>query len=422
MSTGWSKRSFVLAPRRIPHQFAGQMFRAGLLAVAILLSAGAVRADWDVVLHEGRRHVTLQSLANFYGLQVKASQGGGFVLTSANKTIRGATGAREIFINNVKLILCFPLVTRGNTTLISAMDVTKIIEPVMRPGKIKDAGALRTVVLDAGHGGHDSGATSVYGKEKDFTLDVALRARKLLQENGYTVRMSRTTDVFVPLENRAAMANRYPAALFVSIHFNKSRSDGASGIETYALAPRGVPSMDEENVSYTDLRQNPGNVRDSENIALATLIHSAMLRNLRLYDRGIKRARFVVIRDVTIPGVLIEGGFVNSPVDGRAIASPEYRQRMASSILEAVQNYKRLVAGQAVHQKPSLVVTPIDSVSGSPTPTPVPVAIPTPPPELSNAVPAPAESPTPPDAHVHLTPAPTPPAAAAPSVSAASQP
>ena len=392
------------------------------LIFLLCLASQSLASTWNVVVHEGRRHVPVEDVSKFYRLSPPVRNGPAFTISGGSKTVRGRVGTREVYINNVKYILCFPVIQKGKSILISAMDVTKIIEPVMRPGHIKNASAIRTVVLDAGHGGHDSGAKGQRGIEKEAALDVVLRAKKLLEKNGYTVKLTRSRDVFIPLEQRAVFANNFPNALFVSVHFNKSATGGASGIETFALAPRGVPSMDEENVSYTDLRQNPGNVRDSENIALATLIHSAMLRNLRLYDRGIKRARFVVIRDVTIPGVLIEGGFVNSPVDGRAIASPEYRQRMASSILEAVQNYKRLVAGQAVHQKPSLVVTPIDSVSGSPTPTPVPVAIPTPPPELSNAVPAPAESPTPPDAHVHLTPAPTPPAAAAPSVSAASQP
>ncbi|MEO6054989.1 MAG: N-acetylmuramoyl-L-alanine amidase, partial [Chthoniobacterales bacterium] len=151
-----------------------------------------------------------------------------------------------------------------------------------------------------------------------------------------------------------------------------------NGIETYALAPRGVPSMDEERVSFNDLREHTGNVRDPENITLATLMHSAMLRNLHLYDRGIKRARFVVIKNITIPGVLLEGGFVDNPNDGRNIATPEYRQRMAQSIVEAVGYYKHMVAHDNTNMTPSLVVSAADIgvknpalAAAAPTPTPV---------------------------------------------------
>lgn len=358
------------------------MFRQAVFVIALFSVIASACADWEVIVHEKRRHVTMESLADFYGLKLRPPQGKQHILSTGDKTIRIEPGSREIFINNVKFILCFPVISKNGRILISAMDVTKIIEPVMRPGKIKDVKALRTIVLDAGHGGHDSGATSVHGKEKDFTLDVVLRARKLLQEKGFNVRLTRSADIFIPLETRARFANRFADSIFVSVHFNKSNNPGASGIETFALAPRGVPSMDEENIRYSDLRHNPGNIRDPENIALATLIHSAMLRNLRLYDRGIKRARFVVIRDITVPGVLIEGGFLNHPMDGRSIATPDYRQRMARSVVEAVENYQRLVAGQA-ENKPSLVITP---------PTPTPEA--TPSPELSPS-PAPKESSTP---------------------------
>jgi len=147
------------------------------------------------------------------------------------------------------------------------------------------------------------------------------------------------------------------------VHFNKSNTSGGTGIETYALAPRGVPSMDEENLRYSDFKPYPGHDRDAENIALATAMHSSLLRHLRLYDRGIKRARFVVIRDVTIPGVLLEGGFMNNPLDARQIASSAYRDSFARAILEGVNRYRSAVAGQMQYFKPSAVVTATDPTS-----------------------------------------------------------
>lgn len=333
-----------------------------LVFLSLLLLQNAF-ATWNVVLHEGRRYVPVEDVSDFYKLAAPAFENGNFVLSGSDRTIRGRSGTREVFINNVKYALCFPIVTRDGRTFISAMDVTKIIEPVMRPGKISDASAVRTVILDAGHGGHDSGALGPLGAEKDATLDVVLRAKRLLEAEGYNVRLTRMTDVFVPLENRAAFANKVPNSIFVSIHFNKSNTVGGTGIETYALAPRGVPSMDEESLRYSDYKQYPGHANDAENIVLAASMHSSMLRHLQLFDRGIKRARFVVIRDIQVPGVLLEGGFMSNPTDARQIAQPAYRDAFARAILEGVNRYRSAVAGRMQYFKPSAVVAATDPTS-----------------------------------------------------------
>lgn len=330
-----------------------------LLILALQTTAPA----WEVITHEGRRHVSIQDVSKFYRLRDPVLNGPAFTLTGGAKTIRGRAGTREVYINNVKYILCFPVTQKGGQILISAMDVTKIIEPVMRPGLIKNAHAIRTVILDAGHGGHDSGAKGQRGIEKEAALDVVLRAKRLLEQNGYNVRLTRSSDVFIPLEGRAAFANRFTNAVFVSVHFNKSGGGAASGIETFALAPRGVPSMDEENFSYSDLKLHPGHTQDAENIALATALHSSMLRQMRLTDRGIKRARFVVIRDIRIPGVLLEGGFMNHPLDGKLIATPAYRDAFARAILEGVGRYRSAVSGESTYQPPSAVASATDKTS-----------------------------------------------------------
>ncbi|HET6406241.1 MAG TPA: N-acetylmuramoyl-L-alanine amidase [Chthoniobacteraceae bacterium] len=232
------------------------------------------------------------------------------------------------------------------------MDLTKLIEPVMRPSRIKGAEIVRTVVLDAGHGGHDNGAWSPYGHEKQFTLDVVYRTKKLLEAQGYRVVLTRSSDTFIPLYDRARIANRQSDAIFISVHFN---SGGAgTGLETYTLAPRGVPSMMADGPSVSDLVQSAGNINDAQNMALATATHAAQVVRTKLYDRGIKRARFVVLRETKIPAVLFEGGFLSNSYDAKIIAMPEYRQQMATSIVTAVNNYRRAVGAvnPAVAQQP----------------------------------------------------------------------
>lgn len=324
--------------------------------------------DWHVVTIEGRRYVPVADVAAFYRMRVLASDPKGFRLSGPNRLIVGRAGATAVLINGVKYVTCFPLRSRGNSVYLSAMDVTKIIEPIMRPGKIKGAQPIRTIVLDAGHGGHDSGAVGRYGREKTFTLDVVLRARALLLKAGFQVKLTRAGDVFVPLEDRAAYASRFPGSIFISVHFNKSNgSPTGTGIETYALAPRGVPSMDEASLRYSDFKEHPGNANDARNVALAAAIHSVLMRNVPVPDRGIKRARFVVLKNNRVPAVLVEGGFVDNARDARYIASTDYRQRLALSIAQAVTAYARAVNGSGT---PSAVVM-VDPVAPGSTPAPL---------------------------------------------------
>ena len=321
------------------------MRRAFLLVMAFLLChTASTYAQWTLCKIGGRDYVPLDNVADFYGLGHVVRAGNDATMELGARSLKGGVGSVEFYINRLKFNLSYPIIEYEGRPVISRMDLTKVIEPVLRPQKIKNAEKIDTIVLDPGHGGHDNGATSLYGNEKSFTLDVANRARMLLMQSGYKVVMTRGDDTFIPLEDRVRIANQYANALFISIHFN---SGGAgTGLETYTLAPRGVPSMMADGPRIADLQQCPGNVNDAENIALATATHASLVVRSRMYDRGIKRARFVVIRDIIIPGVLIEGGFLSNDYDARLIATPSYRQQMATSILQAVQNYRRAVGTQ----------------------------------------------------------------------------
>jgi N-acetylmuramoyl-L-alanine amidase len=249
------------------------------------------------------------------------------------------------------------------------MDLVKLVEPVMRPGRIKNSEPIDTVVLDAGHGGHDTGATSIYGAEKSYTLDTVLRARELLMQAGYKVVLTRSGDYFVPLDDRAAIASKNKSAIFISIHFNHGGM--GTGVEAYTLAPRGVPSMMADGPAVSDFVECNGNARDQENMALATASHAALVMKTRMFDRGLKRARFVVIRDITIPGVLIEGGFLSNPNEAKLIATPLYRQTLASAVLQAVENYRKAVGTQSapvVNSKAPQKKTPPKAAPAKPQP------------------------------------------------------
>ena len=170
----------------------------------------------------------------------------------------------------------------------------------------------RTIVLDAGHGGYDRGG--VPGQriaEKDKTLDVALRLRRILQANGYRVIMTRDSDVFVPLPTRVAIANSYRGASFVSIHFNCASRVGANGIETYYYR--------------------------SDSASLAASIHRNVVSGAPSENRGIRRRGFYVLRRTAIPSVLVECGFLTNPTEGRLALTGDYRQKLAEQIARGIR-------------------------------------------------------------------------------------
>src|SRR4029450_3773979 len=170
-----------------------------------------------------------------------------------------------------------------------------------------------TVVIDAGHGGFDRGG--IPGQrvpEKMMTLDIALKLKPLLEKTGYRVVMTRSTDIFVPLGSRVAIANSYPNSIFVCIHFNSARRSGANGIETYFYSTESAP--------------------------LAGSIHSALVSAAPPENRGVRRRGYFVLRKTTVPAVLIECGFLTNPTEAQYAQTNAYRQRIAQEIARGILN------------------------------------------------------------------------------------
>jgi len=301
---------------------------------------------WTVLSHEGRDYLPLEQVGRFYGLGAMQRSGSSFALGPGEGVVKGHSASSDFHISRLKFILSYPITDLGGRLCISRVDLVKLVEPVLRPFKIAGASSVDTVILDPGHGGSDKGALGKLGSEKDFTLDVAVRAGELLRRAGYRVVYTRSKDEFVPLEERTRKANLFSRAVFVSVHFNSGGN--GTGVETYAMSPRGVPSMSLEGAHLDALENYPGNQRDAENAAFATAAHAAMVVRSGLFDRGIKRARFHVLRELNLPGVLLEAGFLSNSEDMRRIASAWYRQQVAGSILEAVRNYRRAIGGTPV--------------------------------------------------------------------------
>jgi N-acetylmuramoyl-L-alanine amidase len=177
---------------------------------------------------------------------------------------------------------------------------------------VKDTSRTFTgVVLDAGHGGHDSGTTSRYaGREKDATLDVVMRLRPKVEAAGFRTVMTRSNDTFIPLDTRASISNRSHNVIFVSVHFNDTRRKQIRGTEVYY------------------------NSRCSAGIARNILNQVSAIRGAS--SRGIHTANFRVLRKAQYPAVLVECGYFSNPVEGRRCASGAYREQLAEAIARGI--------------------------------------------------------------------------------------
>ncbi|MEP6686237.1 MAG: N-acetylmuramoyl-L-alanine amidase [Verrucomicrobiota bacterium] len=261
--------------------------------------------------------------------------------------------SREAIINGVRNWLSFPVIEREGRFLVSRVDLAKSLEPQLRPQMIQNLGKLKTVVLDPGHGGHDKGACSRYGCEKEYALDVARQLKPLLEAKGLKVIMTRDSDIFIPLEVRARIANSARDSIFVSIHFNATdMNPAATGFEIYSLTPRGSPSTQDDAMALHFLNMQAGSPVDAPSLVLSAAIFHSVLGHLPEFDRGIKRSRFAVLRLTKVPAVLVEGGFVTQRGEARLIADSTWRAKLAQSISTGIENYKDLVEKK---RRPTLV-------------------------------------------------------------------
>jgi N-acetylmuramoyl-L-alanine amidase len=216
----------------------------------------------------------------------------------------------------------------------------------------------RRIVIDAGHGGHDPGTIGRAGlQEKDLVLDVALRLERMVREQlNVEVVMTRATDVFIPLEERTAIANAKGADLFLSIHANSSRSSKARGIETYflnfALDPHAEEVAARENaISAATMKDLQGLVKSitlnskiNESRDFASAVHESLIGSLRrgypdIQDRGVRTAPFYVLIGANMPSILAEIAFVSHPEEEKLLRTGARREQIAQSLLAGVKSY-----------------------------------------------------------------------------------
>jgi N-acetylmuramoyl-L-alanine amidase len=323
-------------------------------SLALPSSIAIADGEWQVIKVNGHDYLSVDNISKFYGLPAEVVPSGAKIqANTADRPLEFVSGSREAIINGARSWLCFPVIEQDGKSLVTRTDVAKTIEPLVRPHRVPDVGKVQTVVLDPGHGGHDKGQVSRYGAEKDFALDVARKLRSILQAKGLRVIMTREGDYFVPLEVRAKIANSARNSIFVSIHFNATNDDpNATGFEIFSFTPRGAPSTSDGNVAARSFNMQPGSSVDAQSMALSACIYHSVLGQLREYDRGIKRARFAVLRLTKVPAVLIEGGFLTERGESKLISNKDWRAKLAGAIGVGIENYQAL----PIKKQPPMIV------------------------------------------------------------------
>jgi len=290
----------------------------------------------------GFKYVQLDDWAKNYNLNftwtktAKEAQ-----ITSKWSKLEFEVDSKKMVLNGVAVWLSAPIAYRSGMACIATLDLDNAIHPVMFPTRNKSGDKVKTICIDPGHGGKDPGNHNSGGYEKSYTLLLAKELKSQLEAAGFKVVLTRTSDKFVELESRPYVAQKLGADLFVSLHFNGVAGGGAKGAEVYALTPPGAASTNARGEGATAVRF-PGNRNDAQNSLLAFYVQRGLVRSTGADDRGLRRARFAVLRTSTMPAILVEGGFMSDATEASKIRSSSHRRIMAKGIADGIKEYKRI--------------------------------------------------------------------------------
>ena len=341
-------------------------------------ASGQVRTLKAVAV-AGKRYVALKDLAAMYGLPLSMPGGRALLIRGQYTSLQFTADGREAMLNGSKVWLHVPVIkVRGNWS-ISDADAQYVVDPLVRPSAYLGARGARTVVLDAGHGGKDPGTSSRTGYlEKDLVLDIALRTRAHLAAAGVRVVLTRDGDRFWELEDRPYLAARGAGDVFVSLHLNAAATRTVQGIETFVTAAENHPPTAGAGIGR--FPAVPNNQFNHSNHVLGNQLQRALVGITRAEDRGLKHARFVVLRNAAMPAALVECGFLSNAQEAQKLATPSYRETVALGIAQGILNYFALVnrakveLGAPVQQRPAQMAAPLAPAPAPPPVAPVPMA------------------------------------------------
>lgn len=279
-------------------------------------------------------YVFLRDVAAYYGMKY-IPNGKKSALKSRYSYLTFEKHKRNALINGISVHLSHSIAAAGNDLLISRSDFLLTLDPILRAQAIPKK-AVRRIMIDPGHGGKDPGALGSRIKEKHLTLELANRLYVKLRYAGFDVRMTRNRDVFLGLRERTSLSNNWRADLFISIHANSTGTSSVKGVETFLLAPQGTPGTYGNKSSKAAFN---GNNNDKNNMLLAYQIQKNIIAQTSANDRGVKHARFLVLREVNSPAVLIETGFISNKSEEQALFTAAYQEKIVNGIYYGISWY-----------------------------------------------------------------------------------
>ena len=304
----------------------------------------------QAVLINGHSYASLGDWARgngFYGFT--RDHGREIVLTNRTARLMFDVDSASAEINGVNVRLSFPVAGVKGMPFLAQLDLDKTVRPLLFPSRYLAPNRITTICLDPGHGGRDTGnrvGGLFFGhNEKTYTLALALELRDQLKKLGFNVMLTRSADTYVELPVRPAIANRQHADLFVSLHFNATQAgkNEVEGPETYCITPVGAASSNAQGEGG-DHAAAMANRYENQSLLLAYQMEKSLVRNLGVADRGVRRARFAVLRDAAMPAILIEGGYMTHPNEGKKIFDAAYRRQMAAAMVKGILAYQKLTA------------------------------------------------------------------------------
>ena len=314
-----------------------------VIALCVLVAAPCNAAPLSkvrVTPAAGERYLSLKDVASAYGLTLRVPLGKKVYLQGKWNSWSFEVDSRQASFNGTIVWLLSPMTKYRGKWMITESDAREIVDPLMRPYAYIGARGYRVVVLDPGHGGPDTGARGRRGvEEKRVVLDVAMRARVHLANAGLKVYLTRETDRFIELDDRGIKAARWGADAFVSIHLNSAPGSVPRGLETYVLSNVGYPSTASAARSRGDRTAYSGNRFEHSNTVLGYFMQKALLEKAKGEDRGLRRARFMVLRNAPCPAALVECGFLSHAGEEKLMLDAKHREAIALAISKGIIDY-----------------------------------------------------------------------------------
>lgn len=341
------------------------LLSASLPLVAVTPLCAQESTPWVTTTVNGAEYISLNSIQSFYKLTAVDNKG-----KSAQQIIRNSCfslsvtpGERVATISGYKVRLTAPVIQDEQGVLyLSETDLVKLIDPILRPTYIAERREVKTVIIDPGHGGADTGCKIPAGNESDYTLKLALELAEALKTQGFNVVLTRSGNYYINDTQRVEIAKNTPDAIFVSLHLNTGRSDMA-GVETYCAAPL-MPGK----------RTLDCHRHDAANTALAFTLHTHLVHATQAYDRACHRAHYTLLNTLNCPAVIVIPGYASNDKEAADLSTDAYRAKMVKALTAGIVVFRDAIRPGAQITNPAPIITepepPVTEATPEPKPEP----------------------------------------------------